>query len=167
MASTYNGNRKEMIESIRYKDSIKEDKKSIDNIYQQVQLNRDSDAIILMLKGSEEKQHSIEIYDELFERMLQWGASRTLMCTARFCIDLYMNKRSYRRPLEIATRCYSMSDEFVLADPMHVLILAKYAISVQQYESAYAFVKNAEQRYGECINYTLCKLLEVEVLGVN
>jgi membrane associated rhomboid family serine protease len=167
MASTYKGNRKEMVESIRYKDSIREYKKSIDNIYQQVQLNRDSDAIILMLQGSEEKQYSIEIYDELFERMLQWDVSRTLMCTARFCIDIYMHNRNYRRPLEIATHCYSIFDDFVLADPMHVLILAKYAISVQQYESAYVLVKNAEQRYGEHINHTLCKLLEVEVLWVH
>ena len=120
-----------------------------------------------MLQGSEEKQYSIEIYDELFERMLQWEVSRTLLCTARFCIDLYMHKRSYRRPLEIAAHCYSISDEFVLADPMHVLILAKYAVSVQQYETAYALVKNTEHRYGECINYTMCKLLEVEILWVH
>ena len=167
MASTYKGNREQLIQSIKYKDSIREYNNSIDNIYQQVQLNRDSDAVILMLDGSEEKQFSVEIYDELFERMLQWGVSKTLLCTARFCIDLYIQQRSYRRALEIAAHCYSISDEFVLADPMHVLILAKYAISVQQYKTAYVLIKNSEQRYGESINYTLCKILEVEVLWVH
>jgi tetratricopeptide (TPR) repeat protein len=120
-----------------------------------------------MLEGSEEKQFSIEIYDELFERMLQWEPSRLTMCAARLSIDLYMHKRNYRRSLEIVKHCYSISDEFVLADPMHVLILAKYAMSMQKYELAYALVKNAEQRYGEYINYTLCALLEIEILWMN
>ena len=163
MASTYKGNREQLIESIRSKDSIRKYNNSIDQIYQKAQSNRDSDAIILMLQGSEEKQFSIEIYDELFERMLQWEPSRLTMCTARFSIDLYMHKRTYRRPLEIVKHCYSISDEFVLADPMHVLILAKYAMSMQKYELAYALVKNADQRYGEYINYTLCALLEIEI----
>ena len=166
MASTYKGNREQLIESIRSKDSIRKYNNSIDHIYQKAQSNRDSDAIILMLEGSEEKQFSIEIFDELFERMLQWEPSRLAMCTARFSIDLYMHKRSYRRPLEIVKQCYSISDEFVLADPMHVLILAKYAMLMQKYELAYALVKNAEQRYGEYINYTLCALLEIELLWV-
>jgi len=165
MASTYSGGREKMIEQTRQRDAKRVYENTMSNIYQLVEANKDSEALILALEGYEEKQYSVEIYVEMFDRMADWKPSRTLLCIGRLCINLYMhNNNNLFRALEISKRCYAVSDDFLIADPTHVQLLAKYAIETNQHDLAYTIIKNAAERYGDSVNLTQCVLLEIELL---
>lgn len=164
MASTYSGGREKMIEQIRVRDAKRDYENYLSRIYQLVQADRDSDATILALDGFEEKQYSVEIYTEMFERMYDWGASRTLLCIGRLCIDQYIRNNNLHRALEITKRCIAVTDDFLIADPIHVQLLAKHAIETNQHDAAYAIIKHAVERYAESIDKTQCILLEIELL---
>jgi membrane associated rhomboid family serine protease len=167
MASTYSGGRAKMIEQIRERDAKRDYENYLSRIYQLAQANRESDAVVLALDGFEEKQYSVEIYTEMFERINDWGPSRTLLCTGRLCIDLFMRNNNFHRALEISKRCIAVTDDFLIADPIHVQLLAKHAIETNQHDVAYTIIKNAAQRYGDSINMTQCVLLEIELLWMH
>ena len=167
MASTYSGGREKMIAQIRERDAKRDYENYLSRIYQLVQANRDSDAIMLALDGFEEKHYSVEIYTEMFERMYDWGPNRTLLCTGRLCIDLFMRNNNFHRALEITKCCITVSDDFLIADPAHVQLLAKHAIETNQHDVAYTIIKNAAERYGDSINITQCVLLEIKLLWMH
>ena len=167
MASTYSGGREKMIEQLRERDANRDYENYLSRIYQLVQANRDSDAVVLALDRFEEKQYSVEIYTEMFERMNDWGPSRTLLCTGRLCIDLFMRNNNFHRALEITKRCIAVTDDFLIADPIHVQLLAKHAKETNQQDVAYTIIKNAAERYGDSINITQCVLLEIELLWMH
>jgi membrane associated rhomboid family serine protease len=167
MASTYSGGREKMIEQLRERDVKRDYENYLSRIYQLVQANRDSDAVVLALDGFEEKQYSVEIYTEMFERMNDWGPSRTLLCTGRLCIDLFMRNNNFHHALEITKRCIAVTDDFLIADPIHVQLLAKHAKETNQQDVAYTIIKNAAERYGDSINITQCVLLEIELLWMH
>lgn len=167
MASTYSGGREKMIEQIRERDAKRDYESYLSRIYQLVQANRDSDAVVLALDGFEGKQYSVEIYTEMFERMNDWGPSRTLLCIGRLCIDLFMRNNNFHHALEITKRCIAVTDDFLIADPIHVQLLAKHAIETNQHDVAYIIIKNAAERYGDSINITQCVLLEIKLLWMH
>lgn len=68
------------------------------------------------------------------------------------------------RALEITKRCIAVTDDFLIADPIHVQLLAKHAIETNQHDAAYAIIKHAVERYAESIDKTQCILLEIELL---
>lgn len=167
MVSTYSGGRAKMIEQARSRDAKRDYEKYNSKIYQLVQVHKDSDALLLVLDGYEEKQYSIEIYTELFDCMNDWGISRTLLCTGRLCIDLYMQSNKYYQALEMTKRCYAITDDFLIADPLHVMVLAKYAITANQHDIAYSIIKDAAERYPDAVNVIPCVLLEIELLWMH
>ena len=167
MASTYSGGREKMLDQLRERDAKRDYENYQSRIYQLVQANRDSDAIMLVLQDYEEWQYSVEIYAEMFERMQGWGPSRTLLCTGRLCIDLFMNNSNPHRALEITKHCYAVSNDFLIANPTHVQLLAKHAIETNQHDMAYTIIKDAAERYGETVNLTQCVLLEIELLWMH
>jgi membrane associated rhomboid family serine protease len=167
MASMYSGGREKMIEQIRERDASRHYESHLSSIYELTLADRDSDAVLLAVEGFEEKQYSVEIYTEMFERMNDWGASRTLLCTGRLCIDLFMRNNNLHRALEITKRCIAVTDDFLIADPIHVQLLAKHAKDTHQHDVAYNIIKNAAERYGDSINITQCVLMEIELLWMH
>ena len=167
IASTYRGDRARLEKETRERDEKRNHERYMSHIYNYVQANRDSDAIMLILEDFELKQHSIEIYEELFQRMLQWGPSRSLLCTGRLIIDLHLHNRQYLSAINMARQCHTFAPEFVLADSLHVLVLAKHAMAVNEYELTLMILKNANERYGDTIDTVRCALLEVELLWMH
>jgi membrane associated rhomboid family serine protease len=167
IASTYRGDRARLEYEARERDAKRNYERYMSQIYNFVQAKRDSDAIMLILEDYDLKQHSIEIYYELFNRMLQWGASRALLCTGRLIIDLHLLNRQYLPAVKLAKQCHSIAPEFILANPMHVLVLAKQAMAVNEYELAWMITGNSNERYGDAIDTVQCALLEVELLWMH
>jgi membrane associated rhomboid family serine protease len=164
IASTYSGDRKRLENEARERDAKRNHEQHMSRIYNYVQANRDSDAIILILDDYDLQQHSVEIYDALFNRMLQWGPSKALLCTGRLIIDLHLHNRQYLSAINMAKQCHTIAPEFVLADSLHVLVLAKQAMVVNEYELAWMIIKNVNVRYGNAIDTIRSTLLEVELL---
>ena len=75
-----------------------------------------------------------------------------------------METKQYKRIIPVLQRCQSITDEFILANPDDVLLLAHPLIDLQQYEAASCLIHNAEKHYGKYINATQCQLLEVKLL---
>ncbi|MGB5678411.1 MAG: hypothetical protein WBN36_11520, partial [Gammaproteobacteria bacterium] len=69
--------------------------------------------------------------------------------------------------LNIARQCHTIAPDFLLADLLHVLVLAKQAITVKEYELAWMIVRNSSERYGDTIDTVRCALIEVELLWMH
>jgi len=164
IASTYAGDRHRLENEAREREAKRDHEQYMSRIYNYVQATRDSDALMLILEDYEIKQHSIEIYDELFSRMSQWGPSRALLCTGRLIIDSHMHNRQYSAAVNTTKQCHTIAPEFVLADSLHALVLARHAMTVNEYELAWMIVRNADKRYGSTTDTIHCALLEVELL---
>lgn len=167
MASSYSGGRQKMQEELRVREANRDHEQYMSRLYQYVQADRDSDAIMLFLEDYELQSLSVEIYEELFERMHQWGPGRALLCLGRLCVYLRMEKRDYKRAMEIVEKCQTISEDFVLVDSSQALLLAWRAIDMSLHQNAYLLVQNAESRYGNSADIIKCKLLEVELLWMH
>jgi len=167
LANTYSGDRRYLEEKARKCEAKRHYEQYMSSLYSYVEAKRDSDATMLILEDYDLKKHSIEIYNELFNRMLQWRPSRALLCTGRLIIDLHVQHRQYLPAINIAKKCHSIAPDFVLADSLHVLVLAKQAMAVNEYDLAWMIIKNANGRYGNTIDTVHCALLEVELLWMH
>lgn len=167
IASSYAGDRHRLENEALEREAKRDHERYMSRIYNYVQATRDSDALMLILEDYEIQQHSIEIYHELFDRMLQWGPSRALLCTGRLIIDSHMLNRQYSAATNIAKQCHTIAPDFVLADCLHVLVLAKHAMTVNEYELAWRIGRNAGERYGNTTDTICCALLEVELLSMH
>jgi membrane associated rhomboid family serine protease len=167
IASSYAGDRHRLENEAREREAKRDHERYMSRIYNYVQATRDSDALMLILEDYEIQQHIIEIYHELFDRMLQWGPSRALLCTGRLIIDSYMHNRQYSAASNMAKQCHTIAPDFVLADSLHALVLAKHAMTVNEYELAWRIVRNAGERYGNTTDTICCALLEVELLSMH
>ncbi|RDH84056.1 MAG: rhomboid family intramembrane serine protease [endosymbiont of Galathealinum brachiosum] len=139
----------------------------ISEIHRYVRGRQDSKAINLIIKDYEVQSASVEIFEELFERIKSWGDSRTLLCLGRLLINLLIEKRKYARALLYVEMCQEVTYEFVLADPDNVLFLANTARENRQYKVAYLLVRNLYERYGEYIDLESTALVELELLVQN
>jgi len=163
----YSGGRAELFNEQQQKQFKKNNEDLMENIHRFVRIYKDSDAINLIVKDYETQSSSVEIFIELFERIKDWGDSLTLLCVGRLIINLQMENKKYASALLYVEKCQKITEDFVLADPKHVLILANMARKNQQFEMSYLLVKNASERYGEFINFENCSLLEIELLSVD
>ena len=161
---SFSGNRRYIEDKQREKQAKKDYDEYMGKMHHHVSVHNDSEAIVMMLQEYDDYRPHPEIYEEMFERVSEWGNSRMQLCLGRTCISLLLEKKLYKRIIPILERCHSVSDEFVLASPDEVLLLAHPLIDLQHYKMARKLLKNAEQRYGEYIDATLCKLLEVKLL---
>lgn len=161
---SFSGNRRYTENKQRERQFKKDDNQYQNRLYNYVTHQNDSEAIVLMLEEYDFQHVSVEIYEEQFDRMLEWGASRAVLCMGRVCIGLLVNKKLYKRAIVIEEQCRAITENFVLADPQEVLLLAWGAINLQKYETAYNLIHDAEQRYGTYIDIPRCQLLKVELL---
>jgi len=158
------GGSKEYENRIRQKHASRNYENFIQRIHTYVETKRDSDAIVLMLEDFERKRGSIEIYEELFERVESWGPSRTMLCLGRLLIDIYIDQRLYGKAVDISKRCHTVSKKFVLAQGSQLILLVQTAIKLQQYDLAYDLVKDVDERYCGDLDRVHCKILEIDLL---
>lgn len=162
--ANYIGGKRQYDDSLWIKLAKREYEEHLSKIYTYVQSERDSDAVVLLLEDYEFKQRSVEIYEELFERMSQWQPSRTILCMGRLIIHLFLNSHQFSKAISYAEKCQMISKDFVLSQSKELLLLVQYAIKQQKYELAYYLIKNASGRYNGELDYTHCQLLEIELL---
>ena len=77
-----------------------------------------------------------------------------------------MRNKQYSAATSIAKQCHAIAPDFVLADSLHALVLAKHAMTVNEYELAWMIVTNVGERYGNTTATICCALLEVELLSM-
>lgn len=161
---SFSGNRRYIDNKQQEKQFKKDYDEYMGRLHQHVSVHNDSEAIVLLLENYEFYLPHPEIYEEEFQRISEWGNSRTLLCLGRLCISQLLERKQYKRIIPILERCQLVTEEFMLANPDEVLLLAHPLIDLQQYEMARRLIHNAEQRYAKYIDATQCKLLEVKLL---
>lgn len=90
-------------------------------VYLSVKSENDSDAVMILLEDYELWAESPEVYEEIFHRMQQWGASRALFCVGRLVIHLYAQKGQTAKAQFIASECLALNPNFVLADKLDMV----------------------------------------------
>ena len=159
----YSGGQRELENRYRVKQAKCDDDAFMAQVYQYVNADRDSDAIVLMLNDYEFQKSSVQIFEELFDRVKEWGDTRALLCLGRTVINLLVEQRKYARSLVYIEQCQRVVKGFVLADPGHVLLIASIAKDNRQYEIAYHLVADSNERYGNYINAEECEQLISEL----
>ena len=135
-----------------------------EDLYRQVRLGHTSQALSLLIEPYELYKESPEIYIELFNQIGEWSKKRVYLCAGRLVIDLLVEKKTYAPLTEILSSCIEVDENFVLADPIDLLFVVNYLVDVHQYELASQLIHNADEKYGEYINYADCILLEAKIL---
>ncbi len=110
------GNYKKITERKQMQAANEQYESRMEAIYNSVSSENDSTAIMLLLKDYELWAESSEVYEEIFNRMHQWGNSRALMCIGRLAIHLNAKRGYTARAQQIASKCLDLDSKFILAD---------------------------------------------------
>jgi len=161
---SFSGNRQYIANKQQERQFKKNQDQYMSKLYQCVSVHNDSEAIVLILNDYDFQRAYVENYEELFQRIMEWGNSRTALCVGRICISLLVEQKYYKRAMKIFTQCHHISPHFVLADPAEVLLLAWGMVELQQYETACLLIHDAEQHYEKYIDVARCQLLEIDLL---
>lgn len=90
----------------------------MEDIYLSVRSENDSTAILMLLEQYDLWSESPDVYDDIYQRMQQWGKSRALLCIGRLTIHLYASKGKTARAQAIVIQCLKYDPTFALADRM-------------------------------------------------
>jgi membrane associated rhomboid family serine protease len=166
---SYSGGRGRMEREQNAREAAREHNEYMSQLYQLVQADNDSEAVLLFLKDYELQKLSVEIYEELFERMNEWGKKgRAIQCLGRLCIQLRLDKNDNRNTINMLLKCQSIfGDDFVIGEADKVLILVWRLINMGHALAALHLIQDADTRYGDAIDRIRCKLIEIEILAVH
>jgi len=158
------GRSKELIQKHKMKqlEQVHEDYTS--KLFQYIRRKQNSAAVALFITENDIHAANLEVYEEHFKEVKDWGPSKYLLCIGRLIIHLLMQQKKYARALLYAKECHEASENFILADPSYILLLAKLAVDTHQYQLAYLLVKDADKRYGNYVEHHQCALMEIELL---
>lgn len=161
LSSTYGRERR--LERIKVKQSQREHDALLQKLYTLTTVRNDHEAIALLTEDEALYRQDTMLLEEMFGRMQEWGKSKTLLCTGRWLIDLWVSKQQYAKAINVLKKCQEYVDAFVLADPGMAALLFRYAIEMHEYQAAYLLVHDTESRYTKNIDHTLMQLREAEV----
>lgn len=128
------------------------------NIYQQVKTHRDSEALANLLDRFNLDTSEQEL-EEIFDRITQWGPSRTLLCFGRMIIEKLDRDDRYGRAIVFIEKCQSVSKSFALPRTIRVEFYAEMAINTGKFNVAKNLLYKADQRYGSEVNLDQCRHL--------
>ena len=112
--STYRHN-KVLDERQAAKEATRNYDRFMNDLYRQVNSNRDSEAIALMLSRFDDHT-PIQELEAAFQRISEWGPSRTLLCLGRMIIDRLDYEKRYGRAIAFIEKCQAVSPGFLLPD---------------------------------------------------
>ncbi len=162
--ATYSGGRTEIHNKMQQKQFTQDYDAYISRVHRLVRINQHSQAIALITDDYELQSASVEIYQQLFYKIQQWGDSKTLLCVGRLLINLLIENRKYARALMFVELCQQVTADFVVADPVHVMLLARMARDNKQYKISLQLVSKSFERYGDAVDSEQASLFEVELL---
>jgi hypothetical protein len=140
------------------KQKTKDEDDFMGQLYQMVTTHRDSAAVNLILTrhGPDTPTHELE---KLFERMEDWGPSRTLLCLGRLIIHMLDKEKRDGKALVYIAKCQSINPKFLLSDLSRVLHYAEMALETGRLEITRNLVVDAQKRYGNLVNRGQCNHL--------
>lgn len=114
--SSYRSEGKHLSNALREEQAKRNYERHIDAIHQAVNTGRDQLAIMLLLEHYEDYQGSLEVYEAIYQEMLKWKHTRTILCLSRLLISEYIKQQKYARAVEIAKTAYAITPQFVFAE---------------------------------------------------
>ena len=154
-----------MDQKVAEKQEMQEQDRFMRQLFKMVTTHRDSEAVNLMLikHDLDTPVHELE---QLFERMEEWGPSRTLLCLGRLIIHKLDKEKRDGKALVYIAKCQKFSPQFLLHDLSRVLPYAEMAIETGRLEITRNLVADAQKRYGDLVNCEQCNhLLEKATLS--
>jgi len=130
---------------------VRDQDRFMGHVYQMVKTHRDSEAILELLTRYDLQTPFIEI-EPVFERVCDWGPSRTLGCVGRLLIQILEREQRYGRVLYFIERCQSQGRQFMLPDVSRVQFYAEMALDTGKPEVARNLLVDADKRYGSLVN---------------
>ena len=127
-------------------------------VYQMVKTHRDSQAVLELLTRYDQQTPFTEL-EPVFERVYEWGPSRTLACLGRLMIHILEHEKRHGRALFYIERCQELSPRFVLPDLSRILFYAQMALDTGKPAVAGNLLSNASARYGSLVNAQQCNHL--------
>ena len=110
------GERREQKQRQLFKQSKKAYELHMDEVFRLVRQQRDSDAIVLLLNSYEQYASDPTFLENMFNRVMSWGPSRTGLCVGRMLVHILCTQKKYSWAYRIAKQCIEVTDEFVYAD---------------------------------------------------
>ena len=149
---------KEMDQRLSQKQETQAHEKFMGKIYQMVNTHRDSEAINSLLEqyDLDTPAHDLEM---LFNRIEEWGPSRTLLCIGRLIIHKLDVKQRDGKAIVYIEKCQKISPQFLLSDLSRVLHYAEMALETGRRDVTKHLVSNALKRYGDLVNCEQCQHL--------
>ncbi len=140
------------------KQETREQDRFMQQLYKMVTTHRDSEAVNFILEKYDLDTPIYEL-EQLFERMQQWGPSRTLLCLGRLIIHKLDTEQRDGKVLVYIDKCQAISPRFLIHDLSRVLHFADMALNTGRPEITKNLVCDAHKRYGDQINNQLCNHL--------
>jgi len=138
------------------KQQSRDNDKFMGNIYQRVKTHRDAEAINLLLSRYDNSTPVAEL-EVLFQRVEEWGQSRTLLCLGRLIVHCLDEEKRFGRGLVFVERCQAISPQFVLADMSKTLFYVRLAMDTGKLEVAKNMLVDSDERYGQLVNQNQCR----------
>jgi membrane associated rhomboid family serine protease len=127
--------------------------------------NQYADALSLLVEGVRNYGESEDVLRYVFETVLTWRKSYFTLNYARHYISYLLARNAHKEVLNICEICFEFAPEFILANPLDVIPLAKIAEKQQRYTLAHSLVQDAQERYGDGLDVTTANLMEVRLLA--
>ena len=99
----------------------------LDRMHNAVNRGKAEEAIIMLLEPYADYQHSIEVYESVYEDMQRWPPNRAFLCLSRLLISDYLQTRKYARAIKVAQNAYAITPDFVFATDRERDILEQIA----------------------------------------
>ena len=163
LTSLYIGNRRAIQQRFDEKARQQEQARFLDTLHRLSTSGQDGEAIMLITEDAQKLGLATEYLESLHEHMRPWPPSRTRLCLARLLINQYMEGNKPGKALRIAREALETSPQFVLANPAHLLPLAEFALENQDPETAWALIRDLEQRYPYPRPSLMLRLREAEL----
>lgn len=151
--------RKKMDDELAEKRRQKENDRLMGQVYQRVTTKNDSEAIIMLLQDFDIDDLSSQQVEALYERVKQWGPSRTLLCLGRLNIYLLDREKRFGRALYYIEQCQLINPLFLLPDLSRTLHYAQAALNVDKITVAKNLLANPTKRYVKYVNIELLKTI--------
>jgi membrane associated rhomboid family serine protease len=124
-----------------------------------------ADALSLLVEGIRDYGENEDVLSYVFETVLAWRKSYFTLCYARHYITYLLARKEYKEALKVCEACFAFAPEFVLANPLDVIPLAKMAEKQGRYALAHSLVRDAEERYGDGLDVMTAGLMEARLLA--
>ena len=150
--------KKVMEQKLSQKQEAQAEDKFMGKIYQLVKTHRDSEAVNTLLERYDLGTPTNDL-ELLFNRIEEWGPSRTLLCVGRLIIHKLDKEKRDGRVIVYIEKCQAISPHFLLGDLSKVLHYAEVGLETGRLDVVKNLVTNAEKRYGDLVNCDQCNHL--------